>query len=188
MAKSWEASADIGRNTPFSSTSSPMLISSASHSSLPSIRLLTILFLARSAYRLRMSFHITNCEKEKIPIYADSSTSQFFCSMTALRTMVNTLRVSMPCSSSGRTFRPLISMLKSCFSFSRMVTFICGSSSRRRTTYPCAADLRTISTGTRMIGAYLGLVLLGFSYQRSRPNAIYRVFAPFSSSADLAER
>ena len=47
---------------------------------------------------------------------------------------------------------------------------------------------RTSSTGSRMMGAYRGLVLRGVSYHRSRPRAKYRVLAPFSSREALAER
>ncbi len=67
IANSCDASAGIGSIILPSSTLSPMVIGSASQQSLPSIRLLTILFRRRSPERLRMSFHITNCEKEKMP-------------------------------------------------------------------------------------------------------------------------
>ena len=67
IAKSCDASAGIGSIIVPSSTLSPIAIGSASQHILPSIRLLTILFLCRSSARLRMSFHMTNCVNEKMP-------------------------------------------------------------------------------------------------------------------------
>ena len=82
--------------------------------------------------RLRISFHITKRENEKMPTKADSITSQRFCCITARRTAVKTRTTSAPCSSDGSGSSPSTTMPKFCLSISSSVTFMTGSSSRRR--------------------------------------------------------
>ena len=84
--------------------------SSASQVIWPSSRLCTTLLLFKSSVRLRRSFHITNCPKEKSPRKQKLSTFQRFLSMTACRIVWNTSGRSMPCSSSGSGSRPPIAI------------------------------------------------------------------------------
>ena len=122
-----------------------------------------------------------NLLKEKLPKTACSTTSQFFCSMIFVLTVLNTSEMSMPLPSFGSGSSPPMVISNIWRRSSRSVMFNIVSSSLILSTYPLDADLLTSSTGTRSTGAYRGFWLRGFSYHRSRPSARYSVLAPFSS-------
>ena len=122
-----------------------------------------------------------NLLKEKLPRTACSITSQFLCSIIFVLMVLNTNEVSLPLPSFGSGSRPPIVMSNIWRRSSSIVMFIIVSSSLLRITYPLDADLLTISTGTRRIGAYLGFWLEGVSYHLRSPRARYSVLAPFSS-------
>ena len=110
MASICEASASAGSSSSEGSTFSSGSMGSACQASRPSMSEATT-WLRRSASSwLWMSFHITNCENEKSPIIPVSRTSQPGWSITLLRNVLSTRRVSTPDSSCGSGSSPLIDM------------------------------------------------------------------------------